>query len=163
MSNKVLAIKGEMQTCFNKAGKALPVTLVIGKDIKLDQEFTKGDLLAVTGISKGKGFAGVMKRHGFAGGPATHGQSDRPRAPGSIGATTTPGRVFKGKKMAGRMGGEKVTVKNLLVCQVDAEKNALYVLGAVPGVRGSELSIRKIKAAVKTEESEQKAETTQEK
>jgi len=89
----------------------------------------------VTGISKGKGFAGVVKRHGFGGGPRTHGQSDRQRAPGSIGAGTTPGRVYKGMRMAGRMGNARVTVQNLQVVLVDAERNLLAVKGAVPGAK----------------------------
>jgi large subunit ribosomal protein L3 len=101
-----------------------------------------GERVDVTGTSKGRGFAGVVKRHGFGGGPKTHGQSDRHRAPGSIGATSTPGRVFKGLRMAGRMGGERVTVQNLEVVQVDPERNLLVVKGAVPGARGSLLLIR---------------------
>lgn len=104
--------------------------------------FSAGDRVDVTGISKGKGFAGVMKRHGFSGGPATHGQSDRARAPGSIGATTTPGRVFKGKRMPGRMGNDRVTVQNLRVVQVDPERNLLLVRGAVPGAAKGLLLIR---------------------
>lgn len=105
--------------------------------------FSVGDLVDVTGISKGKGFAGVMKRHGFRGGPATHGQSDRARAPGSIGATTTPGRVFKGMRMAGRMGNERVTVQNLKVVLVDPERNLLGVRGSIPGNRGGLVMLRK--------------------
>jgi large subunit ribosomal protein L3 len=105
--------------------------------------FSVGDLVDVTGLSKGKGFAGVMKRHGFRGGPATHGQSDRARAPGSIGATTTPGRVFKGLRMAGRMGGERVTVQNLKVVLVDPERNLLGVRGSIPGNRGGLVMVRK--------------------
>src|SRR5437667_6645342 len=95
--------------------------------------FKPGDLVDVTGTSKGKGFAGVVKRHHFAGGPKTHGQSDRHRAPGSIGATTTPGRVFKGMKMARQLGAERVTVQALEVVQSDPERNLLLVKGAVPG------------------------------
>jgi len=105
--------------------------------------FSVDDLVDVTGISKGKGFAGVMKRHGFRGGPATHGQSDRARAPGSIGATTTPGRVFKGMRMAGRMGNERVTVQNLKVVLVDPERNLLGVRGSIPGNRGGLVMVRK--------------------
>lgn len=105
--------------------------------------FSVGDLVDVTGISKGKGFAGAMKRHGFRGGPATHGQSDRARAPGSIGATTTPGRVFKGLRMAGRMGNERVTVQNLKVVLVDPERNLLGVQGSIPGNRGGLVMVRK--------------------
>ena len=102
-----------------------------------------GDLVDVTGISKSKGFAGVVKRHHFAGGPKTHGQSDRHRAPGSIGATSTPGRVFKGTRMAGRMGGDQVTARNLEVFQADPERNLLLVKGAVPGSKNGLLLIKK--------------------
>ena len=105
--------------------------------------FKPGDLVDVTGISKGKGFAGVVKRHHFAGGPKTHGQSDRHRAPGSIGATTTPGRVFKGLRMAGHMGNERVTVRHLKVIEADAERNLLLVRGAVPGARNRLITIKK--------------------
>ena len=105
--------------------------------------FKAGDLVNVTGISKGKGFAGTVKRHHFAGGPRTHGQSDRHRAPGSIGATTTPGRVFKGMRMAGHMGNQQVTALNLEVYQADLERNLLLVKGAVPGTRNTLLLIRK--------------------
>jgi large subunit ribosomal protein L3 len=104
--------------------------------------FEEGELVDVTGTSKGKGFAGVVKRHGFRGGPKTHGQSDRHRAPGSVGACTTPGRVFKGKRMAGRMGGERVTVQSLSVVMVDPERNLLAVRGAVPGAKNGLLLIR---------------------
>jgi len=96
----------------------------------------------VTGISKGRGFAGVVKRHGFGGGPKTHGQSDRWRAPGAISAGSTPGRVFKGLRMAGRMGNERVTVQNLEVVMVDPARNLLVVKGAVPGARNGLLVIR---------------------
>jgi large subunit ribosomal protein L3 len=102
-----------------------------------------GDLVDITGISKSKGFAGVVKRHHFAGGPKTHGQSDRHRAPGSIGATSTPGRVFKGTRMAGRMGGDQVTARNLEVFQADPERNLLLVRGAVPGSKNGLLLIKK--------------------
>jgi large subunit ribosomal protein L3 len=105
--------------------------------------FEAGDLVNVTGISKGKGFAGTVKRHHFAGGPKTHGQSDRHRAPGSIGAATTPGRVFKGTRMAGRMGNQRVTVRNLEVFEADSARNLLLLKGAVPGTRNSLLLIRK--------------------
>lgn len=90
----------------------------------------------VIGKSKGKGFAGVVKRYGFAGGPKTHGQSDRLRAPGSIGSTSTPGRVFKGKRMPGRMGNQTVTAQNLEVSLVNPEKNLIAVRGSVPGPKG---------------------------
>jgi len=107
--------------------------------------FKAGDHVDITGISKGKGFAGVVKRHGFAGGPKTHGQSDRHRHPGAIGSTTTPGRIWKGLRMAGRMGGEQVTVRHLEVFQADPERNLLLIIGAVPGIRSGLLLIRKSK------------------
>jgi large subunit ribosomal protein L3 len=107
--------------------------------------FKSGDLIDVTGVTKGKGFAGTVKRHHFAGGPKTHGQSDRHRAPGSIGATTTPGRVLKGTRMAGHMGNRRVTVCNLEVFGADPARNMLLVRGAVPGTRNSLLLIRKSK------------------
>jgi len=104
--------------------------------------FELGDRVDIAGISKGKGFAGAMKRHGFGGGPITHGQSDRQRSVGSIGATTTPGRVFKGKKMPGRMGNQRVTAQNLKVVLVDAERNLVGVRGAVAGGKGAIVSIK---------------------
>ena len=98
----------------------------------------------VVGTSKGHGFTGVMKRHGFRGGRRTHGQSDRERAPGSIGAGTDPGRVFKGKKMAGRSGGRRTTLSRVKVVRVDPERNLLLLSGAVPGPNGSLLAIEKV-------------------
>ncbi|HUW46941.1 MAG TPA: 50S ribosomal protein L3 [Dehalococcoidia bacterium] len=113
---------------------------------KVDVGFLKqGDLINVTGFSKGRGFAGVVKRHHFAGGPKTHGQTDRHRAPGSIGATTFPGRVFKGKRMAGHMGNKRVTARNIEVIQADPESNLLLVKGAVPGANGGLLIIEKVR------------------
>jgi len=113
---------------------------------KVDVGFLKqGDLINVTGFSKGRGFAGVVKRHHFAGGPKTHGQTDRHRAPGSIGATTFPGRVLKGKHMAGHMGNRRVTARNLKVIQADPESNLLLVKGAVPGANGGLLIIGKVR------------------
>ncbi len=109
----------------------------VGGYLKIEEVFKPGDIVDVTGTSKGKGFAGVVKRHGFKGGPKTHGQSDRERAPGSIGQTTTPGRVYRGKRMAGRMGHEVVTVKNLKVVSVDEVNKKLYVAGLIPGVKNS--------------------------
>jgi large subunit ribosomal protein L3 len=102
-----------------------------------------GEFVDVTGTSKGRGFAGVVKRHGFRGGPKTHGQSDRWRRPGSIGSGTTPGRVFKGLRMAGHMGNEKVTVQNLEILRVDPERNLVAIKGAVPGPRGGLVIIKK--------------------
>jgi len=108
------------------------------------EHFTEGEFVDVSGISKGKGFQGVVKRHGFAGvGQATHGQHNRLRAPGSIGAASYPARVFKGMRMAGRMGGDKVKVENLRVVKVVAEKNLLVVKGCVPGHKNSYVIIQK--------------------
>lgn len=112
--------------------------------IQAAEVFNLGDIIKVSGISKGKGFAGVVKRHGFKGGPKTHGQSDRQRHGGSIGQTTTPGRVYKGKRMAGHMGVNNVTVKNLEVFGIDLEKNILLVRGLVPGGSGGLLKVTKI-------------------
>lgn len=117
-------------------------TLEIGQKVDAGL-FQTGDLVDIIGTSKGKGFAGVVKRHHFAGGPKTHGQSDRHRAPGSIGATTTPGRVFKGMRMAGHMGNERVTVRHLKVIAADPERNLLLVKGAVPGGRNGILLINR--------------------
>ncbi len=105
--------------------------------------FKEGDLVDITGLSKSKGFAGVVKRHHFAGGPKTHGQSDRERHPGAIGSTTSPGRVLKGMRMAGRMGGERVTVRHLEVFKANPDSNLLLVKGAVPGSRNGLLLIKK--------------------
>jgi len=105
--------------------------------------FKPGDKVDVTGTSKGKGFAGVVKRHHFAGGPKTHGQSDRLRAPGAISSGTTPGRILKGKRMAGRMGNERVTVKGLVVIQADPQRDLLLVKGSVPGAAKGLLLIKK--------------------
>jgi large subunit ribosomal protein L3 len=116
--------------------------LTVGQLVTADTIFKAGDIVDVTGQSKGKGFQGVVKRHHFAGGPKTHGQSDRHRAPGSVGAGTTPGRVFKGLKMAGHMGNERVTVQNLRVVDVDAERNLVLVAGAIPGANGGLVTIR---------------------
>lgn len=102
--------------------------------------FAEGDKVKVSGISKGKGYAGVVKRHGFRGGPASHGQKDRLRAPGSIGMSF-PERVPKGRRMAGRMGGERVSVKNLVIAAIDRENNILALQGAVPGNKNSLLEI----------------------
>lgn len=105
--------------------------------------FSVGERVDVIGTSKGRGFAGVMKRHGFHGGQRTHGQSDRLRAPGSIGPGTTPGRVLKGTRMAGHMGNDRVTIKELEVVQADAERNLLLVKGSVPGPNGGLVMIHK--------------------
>jgi large subunit ribosomal protein L3 len=111
------------------------------KDYQVGQKidvtiFKPGDMVQVEGISKGKGFAGGVKRYHFHGGPKTHGQSDRHRAPGSVGSTTTPGRVFKGLRMAGHLGACKVTARNIEVVEVDQAKNVVLLKGAVPGGKG---------------------------
>ena len=105
--------------------------------------FSAGEQVDVTGTSKGRGFQGGVKRHGFSGGPRTHGQSDRLRAPGSIGASATPGRVFKGMRMAGHMGHERVTVQNLEIVRVDTERNLLLIKGSVPGPNNGLVIIRR--------------------
>jgi len=104
--------------------------------------FETGKRVDVIGMSKGKGFAGTVKRYHFKGGPKTHGQSDRHRAPGSVGATTTPGRVFKGKKMAGHMGNERVSSQNIKVVMINAEKNLIAVNGSIPGPKGGLVMIK---------------------
>jgi large subunit ribosomal protein L3 len=122
----------------------------VGQQLTVGEVFAKGERVDVTvgavagtAGTKGKGFAGVVKRHGFAGGPKTHGQSDRHRAPGSIGATTTPGRVFKGTRMAGHMGNRRATVLNLAVVDVMPERNVVLVRGGVPGSKKGIIVIRK--------------------
>ena len=112
-----------------------------GAEIKVDV-FAAGELVDVIGTSKGRGFAGTIKRHHFHRGPKTHGQSDRERAPGSIGQCATPGRTFKGQRMGGRMGNDRVTMQNLEVAVVDPEKNLLAVKGSVPGAKGGIVIIR---------------------
>lgn len=115
-----------------------------GDSIALPDIFNEGEFVSVVGNSKGKGFQGVVKRHNFAGvGQATHGQHNRLRAPGSIGAASFPARVFKGMRMAGQMGDKQVTVENLQIIKIDAERNLLVVKGAVPGAKGSYVIIRK--------------------
>jgi len=123
-------------------------TLDSTKEVEVGQKidvslFKAGDLVNITGVSKGKGFAGVVKRYHFAGGPKTHGQSDRHRAPGSIGAGTSPGRVLKGMHMAGHMGNRRVTARNLEVFEADPARNLLLVKGAVPGGRNGLVLIKK--------------------
>jgi large subunit ribosomal protein L3 len=113
-----------------------------GDKLEVGEVFTVGDQVDIVGTSKGKGFQGAVKRHGFRGGPKTHGQSDRQRATGSIGAGTTPGHVFKGKRMPGHMGSERVTIQNLRVEYVDPDRNLLGVRGAVPGPKGGVVMIK---------------------
>lgn len=141
MEKTIAGIKLISTQKFTADGKRIAVT-----EISLGSKsvLVPGDSVKVTGISKGKGFAGVVKRWGFKGGPKTHGQSDRQRSPGSIGQTTTPGRVYRGKKMAGRMGGDKVTISGLTVMAIDEKTNLLLIKGLVPGAKGSGLVLRKM-------------------
>ncbi len=127
--------------------KVLEFTVDEAPELELGSElnvtiFEAGQQIDVSGVTKGKGFAGVVKRYGFRGGDATHGNSLSHRAPGSIGQCQTPGRVFKGKKMAGHMGDVKRTLQNLSVVRVDSERNLLLVKGSVPGAKGSNVVIR---------------------
>jgi len=114
----------------------------VGQTIGVDI-FEQGEKVDVIGRSKGRGFAGVMKRWNFKGGPRTHGQSDRMRAPGSIGGGTTPGKVYKGLKMAGHMGNRRITVKGLEIVEIDAERNLLLIKGGIPGATNSLVMIRR--------------------
>jgi large subunit ribosomal protein L3 len=114
----------------------------VGQQISVGDVFAEGDLVDVTGVSKGKGFAGTVKRHNFSRGPKTHG-SDNYRKPGSIGPGTTPGRVYKGLKMSGHMGDDRVTLKKLRVIRVDAERNLILVKGSVPGAPGALTFVKK--------------------
>lgn len=116
----------------------------IGQKVTVEM-FQAGEKVDVVGTSKGRGFAGGVKRHGFQGGPKTHGQKDRHRAPGSIGGGTSPGKVWKGLRMAGHMGDERVTVRNLKVVQTNPDRNLILVEGAVPGARNGLVMIRKTK------------------
>jgi large subunit ribosomal protein L3 len=113
-----------------------------GEQVKVNI-FNEGDTVKVTGTSKGKGFQGVMKRHGFGGGQRTHGQSDRQRAPGSIGASSYPSRVFKGQRMAGRTGNDRITVRNLKVIKIFADSNLILIKGAIPGTKSGFVEIYK--------------------
>jgi large subunit ribosomal protein L3 len=114
----------------------------VGQTLAVADLFAAGDLVDVTGVSKGKGFAGHVKRHNFRRGPTPHG-SDHHREPGSIGPGTTPGRVYKGLRMAGHMGDERVTVQNLEIVRVDAERNLIAIRGAIPGPKGGLIMIKK--------------------
>ncbi|MBW3517637.1 MULTISPECIES: 50S ribosomal protein L3 [unclassified Flavobacterium] len=146
------AIKAELGH-FKKAGTSAKRKVIEIKEFESEYKlgdvitvdlFQEGDFVDVQGVSKGKGFQGVVKRHGFGGvGQATHGQHNRLRAPGSIGASSYPSRVFKGMRMAGRMGGVNVTIQNLRVLKVVAEKNLLVVKGAIPGHNNSYVIIQK--------------------
>lgn len=144
-----------MQGHFAKAGTTPKRKLVefrdfdavqkqLGEEVRVEEVFQEGDTINAVGITKGKGFQGVVKRHGFGGvGQRTHGQHNRERAPGSIGASSFPSRVFKGMRMAGRMGGARVKVRNLKVMRIFPEKNLMLVKGAVPGHKGSYVILEK--------------------
>ncbi|PID71197.1 MAG: 50S ribosomal protein L3 [Flavobacteriales bacterium] len=143
------ALKGHFKKAGTTAKKRVVEFKGFDKEYKLGDTITveifeEGEYVDVTGTSKGKGFQGVVKRHGFGGvGQATHGQHNRLRAPGSIGAASYPARVFKGMKMAGRMGGQRVNVQNLIVVKVVPEKNLLVLKGAVPGHKNGYITIEK--------------------
>ncbi len=123
---------------FRNFRKEFDSKVKLGMEVKLGDVFNENEFLDVTSVSKGKGFQGVVKRHNFAGvGQNTHGQHNRNRAPGSIGAGSTPSRVFKGMRMAGRMGGDKVTMQNLRILKIDKNENLIYVGGSVPGSKNS--------------------------
>ena len=138
---------------FKKAGvKPLKFvrefSVTAGEELKVGDElnvgmFTEGDEIHMVGTSKGRGFQGVMKRHGFGGANITHGQSDRQRAPGSLGQSSDPSRVFKGLRMAGRMGNDRVKITSSHVVKIDAERNLLFVSGSIPGTVGSLVEIKK--------------------
>ncbi len=127
--------------------KAEELNPEIGSSLNLSDTFEVGDVVKVTGTTKGKGFAGVVKKFKFKGGPRTHGQRDRERAPGSIGAMTDPGRVWKGKKMPGRLGGDKRTIKNLVVLHIDPDQNEIWLSGPIPGHQNS--IVRIVRTGVK--------------
>lgn len=123
---------------FNALGKNL------GDEIKVEEIFKEGDILHAVGTTKGKGFQGVVKRHGFAGvGGQTHGQHNRQRSPGSLGASSFPSKVFKGKRMAGRTGGDRVKIKNLKVLKIFPDQNLILVKGAIPGHKGAYIILEK--------------------
>lgn len=139
--DKIRGTKLKMSQIW-KENKVVPVTLVkVGVSEVESAGLEEGKVVHVSGFSKGRGFQGVVKRHGFGGGPKTHGQKDRLRAPGSIG-NTSPQRVVPGRKMAGRMGNSRVTVRNLLIMAVDKETGILMLKGAVPGANRGKLEIR---------------------
>ena len=120
-------------------------TVNVGQTLTAAEVFAIGDRVDIQGIGKGKGFQGAVKRHHFAGGPKTHGQSDRHRAPGSIGAGSSPGRVFKGTRMAGRMGGKPASTLNLEIVRIQAERGLIFVNGSVPGATTGLVRIRQTK------------------
>ncbi len=141
---KILAKKVEMTQIFDESGEVYPVTLIVRPKDAPDGEvtFTEGEIVNVTGQSKGKGFQGVVKRHKFKGGRRSHGQKHSEREAGSIGGGgRAGGRVIKGMRMAGRMGGERVTVKNLKIIKVLPETREIFIRGAIPGRRGAKVVV----------------------
>jgi len=150
---KIIAEKVNMTQIFSETGEIFPVTLVKelqGKTLADDLQglaLQEGDVITVSGISKGKGFQGVVKRHKFQGGRRTHGQKHSEREAGSIGGGgRAGGRVVKGMRMAGRMGGKRVTVKNLKIIKILPETREIFIRGAIPGRRGSKVEILSIKS-----------------
>lgn len=155
IKNTPKSVQGHLSKVKKEEAKSLPRYLrevrlenepeqKVGDEIKVSEVLKVGDTVSVMGVSKGKGFASGIKRYGFRGGPRTHGQSDRERAPGSIGQTTTPGRVYRGKRMAGNMGRDQVTVKNLKVISINEETQEIEISGQVPGRMGTLLTITKL-------------------
>src|SRR3989344_3335252 len=140
---KITAKKVEMTQIFSETGEDFPVTLVVVPKESPITDFAEGEMVTISGTSKGKGFQGVVKRHGFKGGRRSHGQKHSEREAGSIGGGgRAGGRVVKGMRMAGRMGGERVTVKNLKVVKIISESGEIYISGAIPGRRGSKIEIK---------------------
>ena len=136
-------LKSSEQRRYLKEVKATDVSeFEVGQNLGVDL-FEEGEILDVIGKSKGRGFAGAMKRWGFHGGPRTHGQSDRARAPGSIGGGTTPGKVYKGMKMAGHMGNRRITAKGLEIVRIDTDRNLIMLKGGIPGSINSLVQIRR--------------------
>src|SRR3989344_1504022 len=141
---KLIAQKIEMSQIFSDTGKVIPVTWVSAKNPEEISSMKEGDAIKVVGTSKGKGFQGVVKRHGFHGGARSHGQKHSEREPGAIGGGggRAGGRVAKGIRMAGRMGGTRISVRNLKIIQILPEQNLMAILGAIPGHRGSKVEIQ---------------------
>ena len=140
--SRFIAFKQEMSQIFTAAGAVTPVTLLKVPEWG-EGELTEGETVAVSGLSKGRGFQGVVKRHGFHGGSRTHGQKPSERGPGAIGGGgRAGGRVPMGMRMAGRMGGVRVTVKNLKVVKIDRERGELLIAGAIPGRRGTRIELK---------------------
>jgi large subunit ribosomal protein L3 len=143
---KLLAKKVNMTQIFDESGEVYPVTLVVRENDKQDIEaasFAEGEMVTISGTSKGKGFQGVVKRYKFEGGRRSHGQKHSEREPGSIGGGgRAGGRVVRGMRMAGRMGGERVTVKNLRIIKILPETREMFIRGAIPGRKGSEVEIK---------------------